>query len=171
MIVINNHDHGYPMIMVVSFFQRRSHVVMMDGCLWTPVRIVVVGGGYLLPRNAYMLGLWSNSYFQGEGAIPMPCRPWIAFPPSYLFKFYGLDDWVILLLGLCHLFLGLSPVQVLLLFFCAILVPLFQKIKRLIWFPIYLSFNFDDMTYSLYEIGHDICLWSCHVIFNFLFII
>jgi hypothetical protein len=31
------------MIMVVSSFHCHSHVVMRDGCLWTPVRIVVVG--------------------------------------------------------------------------------------------------------------------------------
>jgi hypothetical protein len=35
----------------------------------------------------------------------------MAFPPSHLFEYHGLEDWVILLLGLCHLFLGPSPVQ------------------------------------------------------------
>jgi hypothetical protein len=57
MTIISNHDHGYPMIVVVFLFHRRSHVLMMDGCPLTPVGIVVVGAGYLLPHCEYMLSL------------------------------------------------------------------------------------------------------------------
>jgi hypothetical protein len=45
------------MIVVVFLFHRRSHVLMMDGCPLTPVGIVVVGAGYLLPHCEYMLSL------------------------------------------------------------------------------------------------------------------
>jgi hypothetical protein len=39
--------------------------------------------------------------------------PSYAFPAksSLFFEFHGLDSWVILSLGLYHLFLGLTPVQ------------------------------------------------------------
>jgi hypothetical protein len=83
----------------------------MDGCPLTPVGIVVVGAGYLLPHCEYMLSLWFNGYFQGDGVVPMSRRLLVSFPPSYPFEFHGLEDWVILLLGICHSFLGLSPVQ------------------------------------------------------------
>jgi hypothetical protein len=51
MTVIKVHDHGYPMIFVVSSLHRRSHVVVVDGYLLVSVVIVVVGGGYRLPRT------------------------------------------------------------------------------------------------------------------------
>jgi hypothetical protein len=35
-----------PIIMVVAFLHRRSHVVVIDGCFMVTVKIVVVGGGY-----------------------------------------------------------------------------------------------------------------------------
>jgi hypothetical protein len=57
MIVISDHDHGYPMILVAFLFHRLSHVVMMGGYLLTLVRIVVVRGGYQLPYCEYTLGL------------------------------------------------------------------------------------------------------------------
>jgi hypothetical protein len=41
----------------------------------------------------------------GRGAFMLP------FPPSIQFELYGLVAWALLLLGLCYLFLGRSPVQ------------------------------------------------------------
>jgi hypothetical protein len=58
------------MILVVSLLHRRSHVVVMDGCCWTSVRIVVVRGCYFLPRNAYTLGLLIQQLFSGRGHHP-----------------------------------------------------------------------------------------------------
>jgi hypothetical protein len=62
------------MIVAVSSFLRRSHVVV-DGYLLVPVVIMVIGGGYLHPRT------WSNaeslcliSYTWGEGATHMSRR-------------------------------------------------------------------------------------------------
>jgi hypothetical protein len=43
----------------------------------------------------------------GRGAFMLP------FPPSIQFELYGLVTWAILLLGLCYLFLGRNPVQLL----------------------------------------------------------
>jgi hypothetical protein len=63
-----------------------------------------------------MLILHGSSYLWGEGALCVVCRPRLAFPPSYLFELHGLESWVILLLGLCYLFLGHNPVQVLLIY-------------------------------------------------------
>jgi hypothetical protein len=48
--VIIDHDHGYPMISVVSSLLRRSYVVMMDGWSLIFIVIVVVRGGCLPPR-------------------------------------------------------------------------------------------------------------------------
>jgi hypothetical protein len=46
-------------------------------------------------------------------ATPSGCGAFFFhFPPDLLFELHGLESWVILLLGLCHLFLGLSPVQI-----------------------------------------------------------
>jgi hypothetical protein len=41
----------------------------------------------------------------GRGALMLP------FPPSFQFELYGLESWTILLLCLCYLFLGPSPVH------------------------------------------------------------
>jgi hypothetical protein len=68
-------------------------------------------GGYSLPRCESIRSLGSSSYFRGEGVAPVPRRLEVSFPPSFLFELNELQNWAILLLGLCHLFLGLSPVH------------------------------------------------------------
>jgi hypothetical protein len=75
MTVVKDHDHVYPMIVVVSSFLRRSHVVVVDGYLLVPVVIMVVGGGYLHPRTqSHAESLCLISYVWGEGAIHMSRR-------------------------------------------------------------------------------------------------
>jgi hypothetical protein len=74
------------MILVVSLLHRRSHVVMMDDCRWTPVRIVVVGGGYFLPCNAYRLGLLIQQLFSGRGRHPCAASPLDIFSRQAIFS-------------------------------------------------------------------------------------
>jgi hypothetical protein len=74
MTVAKDHDHVYPMIVVVSSFLRRSHVVV-DGYLLIPVVIMVTRGGYLHPRTrSDAESLCLISYAWGEGAIHMSRR-------------------------------------------------------------------------------------------------
>jgi hypothetical protein len=82
-----------------------------------PVSIVVVGGGYPPPRCELISILWLSSYSHGEGVAPTACRLRMTFLPSSLFELHGLEDWAILLLGLCYLFLGPSAVHLPTLFF------------------------------------------------------
>jgi hypothetical protein len=70
--VAMDHDHRYPIIMAVFLFHHRSNVVVRGGFPSTPVWIVVVGGGYPLPRCESIQSLWSSSYFQGEGVASSP---------------------------------------------------------------------------------------------------
>ncbi|KAK2357715.1 hypothetical protein QL285_094962 [Trifolium repens] len=78
----------------------------MGGFLPITLLIMEVGGGYPLPRRESIRSLGSSSYFCGEGVAPVPRRLEVSFPPSFLFDLNGLEDWAILLLGLCHLFFG-----------------------------------------------------------------
>ncbi|KAK2409165.1 hypothetical protein QL285_044613 [Trifolium repens] len=66
-----------------------------------------------IPLHALVcrLSLHEGSYFWGEDALCVACRPRLAFPPSYLFEFDGLDNWATCLLGPVLLFLGFTPVQ------------------------------------------------------------
>jgi hypothetical protein len=48
----------------------------------------------------------------GEGDALRVWRLLLAFPVSLLFELYGLENWVILLLSLCYLFLDCSPIQI-----------------------------------------------------------
>jgi hypothetical protein len=46
-------------------------------------------------------------------ATPSRCGAFFFhFSPNLLFELHGLESWVILLLGLCHSFLGPSPVHI-----------------------------------------------------------
>jgi hypothetical protein len=55
--------------------------------------------------------------FLGEGVAHGTQRLPLAFPPSFPFESYGLEDWVTFILGLYYLFLGLNPVHIALISF------------------------------------------------------
>jgi hypothetical protein len=70
--VVKDHDHGYPMIVVVYSHFRRSHVVVVDGYSLILAVIMVVGGGYLIPRFCIPVGssFQDISYIWGRGRRP-----------------------------------------------------------------------------------------------------
>jgi hypothetical protein len=49
MTVALDHDHGYPMIMVVLPFLHRSHVVVVGG--FPPVSVSIVVMGVVIPSH------------------------------------------------------------------------------------------------------------------------
>ncbi|WJX63869.1 hypothetical protein P8452_48704 [Trifolium repens] len=46
-----------------------------------------------------------------RGRLPYVTSPPSTFAAKLSLEFHGLNNWAILLLGLCYLFLGLTPVQ------------------------------------------------------------
>jgi hypothetical protein len=52
-----------------------------------------------------------NQLYLGRGRHPYVTSPLNVFAAKLSFEFHGLNNWTILLLGLCYLILGLSPVQ------------------------------------------------------------
>jgi hypothetical protein len=77
-----------------------------------PVIIVVVGGGYFLMHSDVLVGYFERVVTFRRGCRLLGASPLPFFPAKlYSFEFDGLYNWVILLLGLCHLFLGRSLVQ------------------------------------------------------------
>ncbi|KAK2362570.1 hypothetical protein QL285_087624 [Trifolium repens] len=52
-----------------------------------------------------------NQLCLGRGRHPYVTSPLSIFAAKLSFEFHGLSNWAILPLGLCYLFLGLSPVH------------------------------------------------------------
>jgi hypothetical protein len=63
------------MIMAVFLFHHGPIMVVRGGFPPVPVSIMVVGGGYPLPRREPIQSFWSNDYLLWRG-----CRPCIMSP-------------------------------------------------------------------------------------------
>jgi hypothetical protein len=103
--------HVMDIIVAVFLFHFRPNVVVMSGFLLIVVSTMVVGVVILSHVMHLVRASCSAVTSPGEGVALESWRLYMPFPPSFLFELYGLKNWVILLLGLCHSFLGRSPVH------------------------------------------------------------
>ncbi|KAK2375686.1 hypothetical protein QL285_076560 [Trifolium repens] len=68
-------------------------------------------GGYSSPRVDLLVKFLQLRLRLRRGRLPHVTSPLSIFAAKLSFEFNGLSDWAILLLGLCYLFLGLTPVH------------------------------------------------------------
>jgi hypothetical protein len=104
--------HGYPMIVAVFFFPPPYIMVVMGGLAPCSSGPPCHHGGdewFPLPTLWVRSGLHAWAVIFWLGRRPSGVSP-LSFPPSFLLKLYRLEGWVILLLGLCYLFLSHSPI-------------------------------------------------------------
>ncbi|WJX97028.1 hypothetical protein P8452_78153 [Trifolium repens] len=84
-----------------------------DDGRFLPVLVVImeVWGGYSSPRVDLLVKFLRMRLRLRRGRLPHVTSPLSIFAAKLSLEFHGLSDWVILLLGLCYLFLGLTPIQ------------------------------------------------------------
>ncbi|KAK2437397.1 hypothetical protein QL285_022295 [Trifolium repens] len=79
---MDTHDHaGF-------LFHHCSNMVVRGGFPPVPVSIMVVAGGYPLPRHEPVQSFWSNGYLLWLGRRPCIMAPSGAFPAKSLFLNY-----------------------------------------------------------------------------------
>ena len=67
-----------------------------------------------LSSSTHLVRCWVTVFNQlclGRGRHPYVTSPMSVFAAKLSFEFHGLNNWATLLLGLCYLILGLSPVH------------------------------------------------------------